>query len=148
MQYASGIHYFDTTATAKKYYTKILDPLCKEWDLTQNELDVILFLYNNPEFDRAADIVSHRGIAKSHVSLSVTNLETKGILLRRYDEKDRRAAHLALTEQGREIAARGRELQQQYFSAMYRGISPEELEIWKNIVLKVQNNIRNFEEIL
>ena len=55
---------------------------------------------------------------------------------------------VALTEQGSAIAAQGRELQQQYFAAMYQGISQEELQIWKKIVLKVQNNIRNFDNIL
>ena len=107
-----------------------------------------LFLHNNPEFDRAADIVSRRGIAKSHVSMGVAGLEEKALLARRFDENDRRTAHLTLTQQGSAIAARGRELQVQYFAAMYQGISPEEIEIWKKVVLKVQENIRNFEEIL
>ena len=148
MRFASGINYFDTAASAQKYYTKLLDSLCKEWNLTHNELDILLFLHNNPEYDRATDIVSHRGIAKSHVSLGVTNLVEKAFLMRRFDESDRRTAHLTLTEQGKLIASQGREVQQQYFAAMYQGISPEELEIWKKIVLKVQNNVRNFEEIL
>ena len=148
MQFASGINYFDTMASAQKYYAKLMEPLCKTWELTRNELDILLFLYNNPEFDRAADIVSRRGIAKSHVSLSVTNLEKRELLERRFDENDRRTAHLILTEQGSAIAVQGRELQQQYFAAMYQGISQEELQIWKKIVLKVQDNIRNFDNIL
>ena len=148
MRFASGINYFDTAASAQKYYTKLMDPLCKTWELTHNELDILLFLHNNPEFDRAADIVSHRGIAKSHVSLSVTNLEKRELLARRYDENDRRAAHLTLTEQGSAIAAQGQELQQQYFAAMLQGIPQEELQIWKKIVMKVQDNIRNFDTIL
>ncbi len=148
MRFASGIHYFDTAASAQKYYTKIMDPLCKTWELTHNELDILMFLHNNPEFDRAADIVSRRGIAKSHVSLSVTNLEKRELLVRRFDENDRRTAHLILTEQGSAIAAQGRELQQKYFAAMYQGISQEELKIWEKIVMKIQDNIRNFDTIL
>ena len=148
MYFSSGVRYFDTSASAKKYYDKLMEPVCKTWELTRNELDILLFLFNNPEYDRAADIVAHRGIAKSHVSLGVANLEEKALLIRRFDENDRRTAHLALTEQGSLIASQGREVQQQYFAAMYQGISAEELQIWKNIVLKVQNNIRNFEEIL
>ena len=148
MHFTSGVYYFDTSAAAQKYYTKLLDPVCKEWNLTRNELDVILFLHNNPEFDRAADIVSRRGISKSHVSLSVSGLEEKGLLIRRFDENDRRTAHLELTRDGIRIADQGRELQNQYFAAMYRGISREELQIMKNIVLKVQENIQNFDNLL
>ena len=148
MHFTSGVYYFDTSAAAQKYYTKLLDPVCKEWNLTRNELDVVLFLHNNPEFDRAADIVSRRGISKSHVSLSVSGLEEKGLLIRRFDENDRRTAHLELTRDGIRIADQGRELQNQYFAAMYRGISREELQIMKNIVLKVQENIQNFDNLL
>ena len=145
MQFGAEFNYFDAMASAKKSYSRLLDPICQEWKLTRNELDVILFLYNNPEYDRAADIVSHRGIAKSHVSLSVASLEEKGLLLRRFSEQDRRAAHLELPERGRVIAAQAREKQIQYISALYHGISREEFEIWKNIMLKVQDNIKNLE---
>ena len=148
MRFDSGIHYFDTAASAQKYYTKIMDPLCKTWELTHNELDILLFLHNNPEFDRAADIVSRRGIAKSHVSLSVASLEEKGLLVRRFDENDRRAVHLELTEAGRIISAQARDLQLRYFSALYQGISPEEFEIWRKITQKVRDNINNLDTVL
>ena len=100
MQLGASFNYFDIMGMAKKNYAKCLEPICRDQDLTRNELDVMLFLYNNPQFDRAADIVSRRGIAKSHVSLSVTNLESRGLLVRRFDPVDRRQAHLELTEQG------------------------------------------------
>ena len=142
MHFAAEFDYFEAMVSAKKSYSRLLEPICQEWRLTRNELDILLFLYNNPDFDRAADIVSRRGIAKSHVSLSVTSLEEKGLLRRRFSEQDRRTAHLELLDRGRAIAVQAREKQVQYFSALYRGISPEDQEIWKSIVLKVQDNIR------
>ena len=145
MLYSADINYFDASAATEKIYNKFLSPICKEQNLTRNELDILLFLYNNPAYDRAADIVSRRGIAKSHVSLGVASLEEKGLLLRRFDENDRRTAHLELTESARGIAAQARETQQQFFAVLYRGISPEEFEIWRNIVHKVCKNIENFE---
>lgn len=145
MHFGAEFNYFDVMASARKSYAKLLDPVCEEWSLTRNELDVMLFLYNNPEYDRAADIVARRGIAKSHVSLSVANLEEKGLLVRRFDESDRRAAHLELQESGRAIAAQARELQTRYFSALYQGISQEEFEIWRKITQKVRDNIVNLE---
>ena len=145
MHFGAEYNYFDTMASAKKSYSKLLDPICQEWNLTRNELDVMLFLYNNPEYDRAADIVSHRGIAKSHVSLSVANLEEKGLLQRRFSQQDRRTVHLELLEQGRLIAAKAKERQIRYFSALYQGISPEEFEIWKNITKKIRENIKTLE---
>ena len=145
MHFGGEFNYFDAMASAQKSYGKLLEPICQEWKLTRTELNVMLFLYNNPAYDRAADIVSHRGIAKSHVSLSVANLEEKGLLRRRFSQQDRRTAHLELLEPGRAIAAEARERQAQYFAALYQGVSPEEFEIWKNIVLKIQNNIKTIE---
>ena len=74
-------NYFDTMARAQKGYARLLEPICKKWNLTRNELDVILFLANNPDYDRAVDIVNHRGLSKSHVSLSINSLESRGLTL-------------------------------------------------------------------
>ena len=145
MLFIGDINYFDASATVEKNYAKFLAPICKQWDLTRNELDILLFLYNNPAYDRAADIVSRRGIAKSHVSLGVASLEEKGLLARSFDKNDRRTAHLKLEARGRTIAAQAREKQQAFFCALYQGITPEEFAIWKNIVQKVCKNIENFD---
>ena len=136
--------YFDALSRAKKEYSRCLEPMCRDFGLTQNELAVLLFLNNNPSLDRAADIVSCRGIAKSHVSLAVTRLEAQGILPRRYDPADRRACHLVLTEKGTEIAEAGAERQRQFFEALYVGISPEERELMRSVARKIMDNIASF----
>ena len=92
--------YFDMLSKSQKGYSKILDPVCKKWDLTRSEMDVLLFLYNNPEYDRAADIVTRRGMTKSLVSMSVATLEARGLLQRQCSPTDRRAMHLRLPEAG------------------------------------------------
>ena len=136
--------YFDALSRAKKEYSRCLEPMCRDFGLTQNELAVLLFLNNTPSLDRAADIVSCRGIAKSHVSLAVTRLEAQGILTRRYDPADRRACHLVLTEKGTEIAEAGAERQRQFFEALYVGISPEERELMRSVARKIMDNIASF----
>ena len=136
--------YFDALSRAKKEYSRCLEPMCRDFGLTQNELAVLLFLNNNPSLDRAADIVSCRGIAKSHVSLAVTRLEAQGILTRRYDPADRRACHLVLTEKGTEIAEAGAERQRQFFEVLYVGISPEERELMRSVARKIMDNIASF----
>ena len=118
MKASASMNYFDIMGMAKKSYNVILAPICSKWAITRNELDVLLFLQNNPQYDRATDIVTYRGIEKSHVSMSVANLEKRGFLARKYDEADRRTAHLVLTEQGYRIAREGRKYQTQFFSAL------------------------------
>lgn len=133
--------YFDILGKAQKIYSRQLDPVCRKWELTRNEVDVLLFLYNNPGFDRATDIVTHRGIAKSHVSMSVASLVDRDLVLRRYSSTDRRNAHLVLTEQGIAIAAEAREAQTAFFRILYDGIPREELDAMEQTMEKVRNNI-------
>ena len=133
--------YFDILSQSQKVYGRQLEPVCKKWDLTRSEVDVLLFLFNNPQYDRAADIVTHRGMAKSHVSISVANLADRALLDRQTLPEDRRTVHLKLTDQGRSIAAEAREAQQQFFRMLYSGVSSEELEIWNSITQRVYENI-------
>lgn len=136
--------YFDAMGKATKEYSRYLEPVCKRWNLTQNEMAVLLFLYNNPGRDRAADIVECRGIAKSHVSLAVSNLEQRKILTRHFEPTDRRTSHLALTEHGKEIAREGKERQRAFFQALYDGVGPEEMEQLRHLGQKIMTNIAAF----
>ena len=140
--------YFDMLSKSQKGYSKILDPVCKKWDLTRSEMDVLLFLYNNPQYDRAADIVTRRGMTKSLVSMSVSTLEARGLLQRQCSATDRRTMCLHLTEAGEKIAAEGREAQRQFFARLYTGISEEELALWDSITQRVYKNIEELSKAL
>ena len=133
----------DTLPLAKKKYDALMEPLCRRFELTRNELDVLLFLANNPSFDRAADIVRIRQMTKSHVSLSITNLEQRGLLTRAYDPDDRRTAHLQLTDAAREITEAGACIQEQFFACVFADLSEEELILWRSILERVCRNISN-----
>lgn len=141
MQFKVNVRFFDIISQSQKGYGKKMEPVCQKWKLTRNELDILLFLYNNPEYDRATDIVSHRGIAKSHVSISVASLENKGLLLRCCDPSDRRTVHLKLTDSGNIIAKEGRNVQQEFISQLCAGITEEEFILWEKITQKVCENI-------
>ena len=137
--------YFDTLLRARKGYSRVMDPICDQWDLTRNELDVLLFLANNPGYDRAADVAVRRGMAKSHVSLSVTTLESKGLLRRRPDPEDRRTVHLELVGEAEDIARQGREAQVGFFSKIYAGLTCDEINAWTRVVEKVTKNIADLD---
>ena len=139
--------FFDILSQSQKAYSRQLEPVCKKWNVSRSEMDVLLFLYNNPGYDRAADIVTHRGMTKSHVSMSVANLCDLELLVRNFSEVDRRTAHLELTDRGLEIAAEGKQAQQEFFARLYQGVPEEELELMKNVTRKVCENIENINKI-
>ena len=141
-------NYFDIMAKAQKGYARLMDPICKKWDLTRNELDVLLFLANNPCYDRAVDIVNNRGLYKSHVSLYINSLESRGLLIRREDSADRRTVHLVLTDASKEITNKGQMAQKRFFSYLHQGVSQEQLELMMDFARKVSENIKNIEEVI
>lgn len=147
MHHKQIIAYFEVFNQSKKIYSRQLEPVCRKWDLTRSEVDVLLFLYNNPQYDRAADIVAHRGMTKSHVSMSVTTLVERGMLERQYSQEDRRTAHLRLLEEGKTIAAEAKAAQQHFFSLIYEGITPEEMAQWEQVTRKVYDNIENLSNL-
>lgn len=141
-------NYFDTMARAQKGYARLLEPICKKWDLTRNELDVLLFLANNPDFDRAVDIVNHRGLAKSHVSMSVASLENRGLLVRQPDPSDRRTVHLRLTDKAGEITDVGCRVQKQFMDYLHQGVTEEQMALMRLFAERVYENIKNIEDVI
>lgn len=133
----------DTIQLAKKRYAQLLDPLCDTWDLNKTEVDILLFLANNPGLDRAADIVRIRQITKSHVSLSVSNLEQRGFVYRTFDPEDRRTAHLKLREEALPVIREGNRIQQEFFDRIFAGLSEEEFAFWRSILDRVCLNIQS-----
>ena len=140
------IRYFEVMQDMQKNYARQLEPVCRQWKVTGNELTVLLFLSNNPGYDRAADLVERRGMTKSHVSLSVGTLEHRGLLHRWREDRDRRQIHLELTEAGWEIARCGQAAQKQFFSAAFQGITRQELEDWYGILQRMWENMQAMQD--
>ena len=70
--------YWESLPLFKRLYQEKLEPVCSEYSLTRMELNILLFLANNPVHDTATDIVEVRHLTKSHVSASVKTLQARG----------------------------------------------------------------------
>ena len=74
--------FFTRSQGLRKLYCNLFTPLLERQGLTQLEMDILLFLANNPACDTARDIVEKRHLAKSHVSVGVDSLAARGLLNR------------------------------------------------------------------
>ena len=140
------LDYVDHMQRFRKEYYRALEPVCRKWELTHNEADVVLFLRNHPGLDRASEIVARRGIAKSHVSQSVAALESRGFLRRTPDPADRRTEHLILTEAAAPMLAEAAAVQQTFFGALLGSLTPEDRENWNRIAAKLCAAIEQMEQ--
>ena len=131
----------------KKVYEKMFYQLTEELQLTQNEIDVLLFLNNNSPLDTATDIARYRAMSKSMISKSVDSLYKKGFLSYETDETDKRCIHLKIESVAILIVEKLYEAQKEFFNILTSNITDEEYKAMKTVLNKMhQNIIDQFEE--
>lgn len=130
----------------KTFYSKCVEDVCVKHDITRMELDILLFLANNPLFDTASDMVEVRCLSKSQVSVSIKLLEKKGYLKKEYAKGNRKTAHLVICEAASYIIADGKAAQERFIAVLFRGISQEESEIMKKCMAHILENIHQYRE--
>ncbi len=127
--------------TIKKLYSNVFERIAVEYSITANEVMILTFLKDDFDQDMATDIVNTLMISKSHVSLSVNNLEKAGYIVKKQDVNDKKKIHLVITERAKPILDEIDEEQNKLYEVIFKGISEEEKEILKLILQKMCNNI-------
>ena len=132
--------FWDDMTAMRSLYSVQLDAVGREFGLTRVELDILLFLANNPQFDTATDIVERRCISKAHVSQSVKSLEQRGYLERRYAGDNRRTIHLHLLECAQAAVDAGRQAHARCLAALLEGFSAAECEQLRSYLSRISDN--------
>ena len=132
--------FWDDMAAMRSLYSAQLDAVGRECGLARVELDILLFLANNPQFDTATDIVERRCISKAHVSQSVKSLEQRGYLERRYAGDTRRTIHLHLLEGAQAAVDAGRQAHARCLAALLDGFSEVECEQLRSYLSRISDN--------
>ena len=132
--------FWDDMAAMRSLYSAQLDAVGRECGLARVELDILLFLANNPQFDTATDIVERRCISKAHVSQSVKSLEQRGYLERRYAGDNRRTIHLHLLECAQAAVDAGRQAHARCLAVLLDGFSEVEEEQLRSYLSRISDN--------
>lgn len=130
------------TSQFKKLYEKKIRGMADHYGLTPNEVDILLFLMNNPGYDTAKDITEMRMLPKSCVSRSVDSLIRQGFLTSREDEKDRRVLHLSILPAALGVVKDAQASQKEFLSCIYRNFTPDEQEMLEHLMDKILTNIK------
>ena len=114
--------------------------VCEKYQLRQLEYDILMFLYNNPEYNTAADIVRVRKSTKSHVSTSLKVLEDRGLIERKVDKDNKKRVTIHLLQMANEVIEDGIWAQKEFAQDMFEGLSEEEIRVFMNVFQKVYDN--------
>lgn len=123
-------------------------PVCKKHSIQQGELNIILFLANNPDKNTAVDIHKSGGMKQSMVSLYVDRLVEGGYLTRQTIPEDRRKVKLVCTEKAQPIIDDGQAAQKQFTQRISEGITREDIETMARIKSIVDQNIMDCREAM
>ena len=132
-----------------KLYEQYLERIRGKYGLSQIEITIIGFLYNNPGKDTAAEIVELRMLPKGNVSQGVELLVKKGFLRRNTDRTDRRKVHLSLEETAIPLCNEIEKVNQSFKEQLLQGLTQQEKETYEKINRQLMKNIekgRNFDE--
>lgn len=125
-----------------KEYEPFRRRIMERFSLSAAEVDVLMFLANNPEYSTAAQVSKIRMIPKSHVSLAVNSLSEKGLLIRKSGE-NRKSVCLVPSESAAPVIAFGREMQDAFQEALFLGFSAEEKAMFDTLHEKMRKNLEN-----
>lgn len=91
---------FNILKLTNKYYDKI----CKKFNITRVQLDVLYFLYTSEELTiKMSSLGDDLGMARSGVTILVDRMTLAGLIKRRPDVSDRRIINIVMTEKGAQI---------------------------------------------
>lgn len=128
----------------KTLYSKCVGKICEKYKITRMELDILLFLANNPCFDTATDIVEIRYLSKSQVSASIKLLEQNGYIRKGYTDRNSKTAHLKICEKAADIIRDGKSAQEEFLAILLDGFSQDETDRIKQYNDRIWHNINSY----
>lgn len=143
--------FWDKHKTITTCYELLSSKVCDEYGLTQMQYDILMFLYNNPQHNTAADIVKIRKSTKSHVSTSLKDLEDRKLIKRLQSAENKKHIEIVLLENAMPIIEDGIKAQKDFASNVLSGLTNEEKRICMSVFDKICRNadeyLKNYSEI-
>ena len=134
------MYFLEKHKTITSYYELLSGRVCDRYGLTQMEYDILMFLHNNPQHNTAAEIVKVRKSTKSHVSISLKNLENKGLVERIQSETNKKHIEIVLLDKAELIVEAGINAQKEFAQDVLSGLTEEEKRMCINVFNKICNN--------
>ena len=131
-----------------RVYNRMMKETARQCGITKPAMDVLLFLHNNPEYNKASDVSERRFLAKSYVSRAVDLLQKEGYLQVDMDPQDRRVLRLTPLEKAKDIIEKGMETQQEFSRLLYKDVSTEELSEMHRNYSKIMVNLDEMQRLL
>lgn len=130
------MYFWDQYKTITLYYEMLTAPTRDKYNLKKMEYDILMFLYHNPEYNTAADIVRIRKSTKSHVSTALKVLEDRGYITKKINKNNKKRVEPFLEDSANEIVKEGLNVQNQFAHDMLQDLTQDEIKVCKKYLKK------------
>lgn len=120
----------------------------EKYQLTETEMEILLFLRDDSVYNTARDICVMQRIAKSNVSNAIRMLERKGYLRIQIDEENKKIHRLFLTEKSKPVVEILYQVQKDYMAKLVGNIADERIHDVEKFFEECDANARREIEVL
>ena len=120
--------------------------LLKQYGLKPGQAG-ILFTLDEYENLSQKEIAKKIGVTPPSITLALKKMEAQGYIKRVSDENDMRIIRISNTDKGRECISGIKSVMISLEEIMYGGMLPEEILLFRRLLLQIQHNLLNSKEM-
>lgn len=140
----SQLECFAALRIASKGLHRLMERFSERHGLSEGRLGLMFWLRRQGEVS-LSDVAGGLTVSPRNVTGLVDNLERDGLVERVPDQTDRRSVHARLTPKGRELIDSIWQEAQAQQTPLLDGFTPEDLGVFRHLLLRVVENIRREE---
>jgi len=137
-------HFDQYTNKTHLAFAKMHRSLLDHCHLCMNALMMLEVLDENPRCRTPKDLSHILGLKSNIIYLHLNQLVEEGYLDRHTDEQDHRKITLTCTRKAKALLKRAYEIRDECSRQMIAGVSPEDLEAYRRVIRKIEENIDSY----
>jgi MarR family transcriptional regulator, organic hydroperoxide resistance regulator len=103
----------------------------------------LLFALAHGDGQSQKELAQRMRIQPATVTVMLRRMEASGLIERRKDTKDQRVVRVYLTEQGKDVCRKAKEIMEKLDTQLFGNFEEEEKELLKGLMLRVRDNLLN-----
>lgn len=103
----------------------------------------LLMLIHTMDHPSQRELADYMHFTPPTVTVMLTKLEQKGLVIRTQDDQDQRVTHISLTDEGEACLNRTDKSWKALDEALFEGISQDECDSMRSLLIKMIRNLQN-----
>ncbi|WP_411682168.1 MarR family winged helix-turn-helix transcriptional regulator [Clostridium thailandense] len=132
----------DEIVKVSELINRVVEECYKKFELTQVQFKVLYYLYLcGDEGSTSSSLSKKLEVKKPSVTTLVDRMTSKGIVIRKENEKDRRCTKVIITEEGKKILAEILPDKENFIASLLGVLPEEQMKILHESLIKIRQRL-------